>query len=168
MLHKRASDAGMRRQLFTMHVAFPAAVPRLDLPSANFVCLLAWDARGVSVEAIAAFVESLLRRGASCFVCWGPECERVHDIIDEIASDPDNDLGVPEGSCVMTTWHSSASLREALWFFLASTWPDEDYENSTHSAVAISIACSAWEAEIAEALDHPREFSRRVCEEDAS
>ena len=38
----------------------------------------------------------MLRAGASYFVCWGSDCERVHDIIDEMVSYPDNDFGVPE------------------------------------------------------------------------
>jgi hypothetical protein len=76
-------------------------------------------------------------------VCWGPDCQRVHDIIDEM-SEPGNDVGVPEDSCIMTTWHDSEPLREALWFFLVNSWPDEHYENSTRVALAISVGSSEW------------------------
>ena len=98
---------------------------------------------------------------------WGPDCERVHDIIDEMVSYPGNDFGVPEDSCIMTTWHSSEPLREALRFFLVNSWPDEHYQDSTHTALAISVGSSAWEAEIADALDNPRELIRRASENGA-
>ena len=77
---------------------------------------------------------------------------------------PDNDFGVPEDSCIMTSWHASEPLRDALWFFLVNSWPDEHYQDSTRAALAISIGSSAWAAEIAEALDDAREFIRRGSE----
>ena len=61
----------------------------------------------------------------------------------------------------MTTWHSSEPLREAIWYFLVNTCPDEHYQDSTHVALAISVGSTAWAAEIHEALDHPRGFIRR-------
>lgn len=167
MLREHAFDSVMERRLFSMDIPSAAALPPLVLPTGNFACLLAWDARDASADAVSAFVEPLLRKGASYFVCWGPDCERVHDIIDEMVSCPDNDLDVPEDSCIMTTWHSSEPLREALWFFLVNSWPGEHYQDSTHAALAISVGSPAWAAEIAEALDHPREFIRRGSENGA-
>jgi hypothetical protein len=161
MLREHAYDSVMERRLFSVEVASgSASLTRLDLPSRHFACLLAWDARGSSAETIAAFVEPLLRAGATYFVCWGPDCERVHDIIDEIVCHPGNDLGLIEDSVIMTTWHSSEPLREALWFFLMLSSPDETYESSTQASLAISVGSSAWAAEISEALDHPRAFTR--------
>jgi hypothetical protein len=61
----------------------------------------------------------------------------------------------------MTTWHDSEPLRDALWFFLVNSLPDEHYENSTHVALAVSVGSSVWAAEIEEALDGPREFIAR-------
>jgi len=129
--------------------------------------ILAWDARDASADTVSTFVAPLLRQGASYFVCWGPDCERVHDIIDEMVSYPDNDFGVPEDSCIMTTWHASEPLREALRFFLVNSWPDEHYQGSTHTALAIAVGSPAWAAEIMEALDHPREFIRCASEDGA-
>jgi hypothetical protein len=88
-------------------------------------------------------------------------------MIDEMVSYPAKDFGVPEDSCIMTTWHSSEPLREALWFFLVNSWPDEHYQDSTHTALAISVGSSEWAAEIAEALDDPREFIGRGSENGA-
>jgi hypothetical protein len=167
ILREHAFDSVMERRLFSVDTPSAAALPRLALPSDNFACLLAWDARNDSVEAVSAFVSPLLRAGASYFVCWGPDCERVHDIIDEMVSYPDNDFGVPEDSCIMTTWHASEPLSEALRFFLVNSWPDEHYQGSTRTALAIAVGSPAWAAEIVEALDHPREFIRRASENGA-
>lgn len=167
MLREHAFDSVMERRLFSLDVASAPTLPRLDLPAGYFACLLAWDARSASADAVTAFVEPLIRAGASYFVCWGPDCERVHDIIDAMVSYPDNDFGVPENSRIMTTWHDSEPLREALWFFLLNSLPDEHYQDSTHTALAISVGSSTWAAEIAKALDHPQEFIRRGSENGA-
>lgn len=162
MLREHAFDPAMDRRLFSVAIASPAELPSpLRLPSRHFLCLLAWDARGLSVEVVESLIAPLLRAGASYFVCWGPDCGRVHDIVDELVCAPDNELGVPEDACIMTTWHEHESLREALWFFLATAWPDEHYDASTRTALAISVGSAAWSAEIGEALDHPREFVER-------
>jgi hypothetical protein len=161
MIREHTFHSVMERRLFSLHIP-RGALPRLQLPDGNFACLLAWDARGASSEAVSALVEPLLRAGASYFVCWGPDCERVHDIIDEMVSYPDNDFGVPEDSCIMTSWHTSEPLGEAIRFFLVNSWPDEHYQDSTHTALAVSVASSSWAAEIVEALDHPLEFIGRA------
>ena len=160
-LQERGFDTVMERRLFSL--ALPtAAPPNLSgLPAGHFACLLAWDARNASVDLISAFVEPLLRAGASYFVCWGPDCDRVHDIIDEIVSYRNTDFGVPDDSCIMTTSHASEPLPEALWFFLVNSWPEEHYQESTHASLAISIGSDSWAAEIEAALRDPRGFVKR-------
>ena len=64
----------------------------------------------------------------------------------------------------MTTWHDSESLQEALWFFLALSLPDEHYQDSTRAGLAVCVGSAAWAAEIANALDHPDEFSKAMIE----
>jgi hypothetical protein len=168
MLREHAFDSVLERRLFSLEIPSAGVLPRVMLPDGNFACLLAWDARGASADDVSAVVQPLLRAGASYFVCWGPDCERVHDIIDEIASYPDNDFGVPEDSCIMTTWHASEPLCAALWFFLVNSRPDQHYQDSTHAALAISIGSPAWATEIAEALNDVREFIRRGSENGAA
>jgi len=150
------------RQLFSLDLSSPAELPvRIEFPSPHFVCLLAWDARPVSVDAVSAFVDRLLRAGASYFVCWGPDCERVESVIDEMVSYPGNDFGVPEDSCIMTTSHQSEPLEEALWFFLMNTSPDDHYFDSTRAALAISVGSTGWGNQISAALADVRGFVQR-------
>ena len=168
ILEEHSFDDVMKRRLFSLAVSSAADLPgRLDLPPGNFVCLLAWNASGTTTAQVSAVVEPLLRAGACYFVCWGPDCGRVHDIIDEIAAKAGSESGIPKDDVIMTTWHDSEPLKEALWFFLASTWPGEHYEGSSHVGLAISIGSQSWAREIATALRDPRGFVERGSEEGA-
>ncbi len=156
-----------QRQLFSLALGTPSDLPRaLDVDSVHFICLVAWDAKGISTEIVSNFVERLLEYGAVYFVCWGPDCERVHDIVDEITALPGK--GYPEDSCIMTTWHAHESLAEALWFFLACAAPDSHYESTTSASLAISIGSEAWNAELVAALQDPSGFIRRAARRDAT
>jgi hypothetical protein len=167
MIQEHAYDSVHARRLFSAQLE----APRLDpgaLPDGNFACLLAWDAEGATTDEIASFADCLLRAGASYFVCWGPDCERVHDIIDEIVSLPESGYDVPPDSCIMTTWHDGEPLTEAIWFFLVNSWPDDHFADSTNAGVAVSIGSAEWAAEISSALSDPSGFVRRTAERDAA
>jgi hypothetical protein len=90
-------------------------------------------------------------------VCWGPDCERVHDAFDaaEISRRPD-------GPWAMTTWHSEDPLAEAIWFALFTTWPDDAFADGRRSVVAVSDGSPAWAAELRAAFAAPGEFSAGV------
>ena len=167
MLREFGYDTVTARRLFALRLTSPSEYPaHLGVPPSNFVCLIAWDARGVPVDVISLLVERLLLAGACSFVCFGPDCERVHDIIDEIVSDPDNGFKAPEGAVIMTSWHSSEPLSEAIWFFLRCAAPDDPFVDSTRAAVAVSIGSEEWAAEIAAALENPDAFVKKVCDID--
>src|SRR5687768_14637869 len=102
------------RPLFVIDAARPDDIPaELPVPGPHFVCLLAWDARQATAAEVGAVADRLLAAGCVYVVCWGPDCERVHDIFDEV------DLARrPDGPWAMTTWHSTDPLSEAIWFAL--------------------------------------------------
>ncbi|MEM7353891.1 MAG: hypothetical protein AAF657_24030, partial [Acidobacteriota bacterium] len=128
----------------------------LSLPSPRYVCLLAWDARDVPADAIACFARKLLDSGAVYVCTWGPDCERVHDIVDE----EDVDLDLPEhlDGVVMTTWHSDKPLADAIFFALLCSAPDEVYSAGCDSTIGISIGSAAWAEEIRAAFENPQAF----------
>lgn len=162
MLHEHSHGGVSDRRLFSLAVAGPDEVPsRLALPAGNFVCLLAWDARKVPDRAVIELATRLLGAGACYFVCWGPDCERVHDLIDDVICAAEAAVEVLTDSVIMTTWHDTEPLDEAIFYFLINTWPAEDYEESTHSALAIILGSPLWAAEVAAALDEPHEFIAR-------
>ena len=142
----------------------PSEIPiEFHLSSPNFACLIAWDSINATAEEIYSVVEPLIKNGASYFCTWGPDCERVHDIIDEIDR-THSDLGSPEGSVIMTTRHKGEPIQEALYFFLLCSRPDEHYESSTNSSLAIVIGNTEWAEEIKKSLSAPRQFINTVLE----
>jgi hypothetical protein len=113
----------------------------------KFVCLCAMDASSMSIAELSSFCLHLIHLGCSYFCVWGPDCERVHDIMDEeIVGDnpPATDLGN-----LMTTWHANESLAEAVDFFLTWTNPDEAYApNGCPNGLAVAVGSADWAAEI--------------------
>jgi hypothetical protein len=154
--HDRASE----RDLFVLEAASAASVPEnLALSSPRFVCLLAWDARPASVEEVATLAHRLLASGAVYICAWGPDCERVHDICDEVAVGPNPPAQVDR--VVMTTSHAGESLAEAILFAVNSAWPDPHYEEGCSSTLAVAIGSQPWAAEIRDAFADTRAFVAR-------
>jgi hypothetical protein len=135
------------RDLFVLDLPTAQDLPdTLKLASPKFACLVAWDASGATVEEVSRVVRKLLDAGAVYCCVGGPDCERVHDIIDEeaVGSDPDP----VDDSVVMTTWHSSEPLPQAILFAIELALPDETYINDCRATIGISIGSTAWAEEI--------------------
>jgi hypothetical protein len=164
-IQKLGSDSVTQRDIYFLDINKPCEIPiEFHLSSPNFACLIAWDSLNATVEEISSVVEPLIKNGGSYFCTWGPDCERVHDIIDEIGRMTHSDLGSPEGSVIMTTWHKDEPIQEALYFFLCCSWPDGHYEGSTNSSLAIVIGNTEWAEEIKKSLRAPRQFINIVLE----
>jgi hypothetical protein len=56
----------------------------LNLPTKRFRLFVAADFTGLSANALADFGRSALRSGMVFFCAWGHECEKFHDIVDEV------------------------------------------------------------------------------------
>jgi len=143
------------RELFSLALPDLQSLPdSISLPPGHFIAFLAADATAVGPAVLAEFSKRLLRAGCVYFCAWGPDCERMHDAFD--------------GECfeiepvVMTTWHSEESLDEALWFFVTVAHPDEGYEDTTRSAIAISVAAPAWDEQIRRRLSDVDSLTRDV------
>src|SRR6476661_545738 len=109
------------------------AVPTLEAVSAegyvlagsHFALLLLCDARGAETSAIVAMAHRLLKAGLAYFHVWGPDCERVHDIVDEVVVA--RELSENRSYPVMTTWYSDLPLGDALWALLHLSTPHDVY-----------------------------------------
>ena len=149
------------RPLFALALAdFELPVERLELASANFLCLLAADFTSASNGEIARLAQRLIENGASYFVCWGPDCERAHDLIDDVTLLLDSPT--PDDSLIMTTWHANEPLDEALFFFLCSAWPDRAFEATSGCLLGVSLQSEALASRIRDALAEPHEFVARM------
>jgi hypothetical protein len=145
------------RNLFMVELATPTELPsNIRVNSKCFGALIAWDARGVSATDVEVLLRPLIDGGCVYFVCWGPDCERVHDTADEC------DPYANTNSVIMTTWHNDESLDDAIWYFLNTMFPDPAFEEDFHSSLAITIGSPSWASAVRAALLDPRAFSARV------
>ena len=129
----------------------------LRIPSRRFRLFIAADVTGISTEMIADFAHNALKSGMVYFCSWGPDCERFHDIVDElvvadelgegmfVALDPDD--------VIMTTWHDDESLEEALDFFVNYSCPTDGFAPDSDYWLAFCVNNSAWTEKIRKRLD---------------
>ncbi|MDB6029598.1 MAG: hypothetical protein JWM68_5821 [Verrucomicrobiales bacterium] len=132
--------------IFSEFVADFVLFENVSPPSAHTVLFIAADARGVPVDVIGRVAERLLASGVIYVCMWGPDCERVHDIFDEVY--------IGDGSSERTfkltsTWHSDETIGEAIGFFIGSAVPS-DSEMDTTSYLAVAVGNPDW----AMAIDH--------------
>jgi hypothetical protein len=161
-------EAPFDRRLFSLSIPNLASFPpKPELTSPNFVLLLACDARVIEASAIATFASSIIDQGIAYLCAWGPDCERVHDIFDEVhvMREIDEKREYPR---VMTTWHNDESLDEALWYMLNSAYPYEALAKTCKVDLAVSVANDQWTAHIQRRLSNMRQLNEDVLSEEAS
>ena len=146
------------RDLFLLELNDIGEVPgNLRFLSRYFVCLLAWDAREASADEIRSVGQNLIDQGAAYFCLWGADCERVHDLIDEVEALRE-EANPDDQSVIMTSWHRDEPLSEAIWFVLHCALPDDPYIDDCKATLAVSIGSSEWAAQIRAALSDPKKF----------
>ena len=114
------------------------------------VVFLAMDARTMSVDEIGNIANWALDQGAVYLCAWGPDCERVHDIIDEVVCNRNPDE--TDEDVIMTTWHEDETLEEALWFAVNSAFAVGAYEQTCKTLVTVTIGNQDWGSQIAKTL----------------
>jgi hypothetical protein len=146
------------RDLYALHLRHYSIPPGVfkDI-TGHFIACLALDGSEATDEEIKSIALALIQAGCAYICCWGPDCERVHDLIDL------EDLALhPAGPWKMTTWQNDVPLSEALWFSINSAWPDSAFEETTHAVVGISFKNAAWADQVSAAFANPIGFSREV------
>lgn len=123
------------RALYVLEVAGTGA-EGFRKPAPRFGCFLVADATRLTDQAIRGLARVLLDAGAAYFAAWGPNCERVHDLIDAecLCDEPDEHDDV-----VMTTWHADVALDEAIWESVYVAMPTGRYAQGCDALVAIVV-----------------------------
>lgn len=147
MTELRGVDNTSGRHLFSLHVSHLAEYPEhLELASPRFVLFLCADGRVLDDTPVLRFGLRALTQGAAYFCVWGPDCERIHHLLDTACMD-----AVPNESddtVIMTTAHKGESLPEALWFAINLAWPASAYEDACRTVLALTVESSEWDREI--------------------
>src|SRR2546426_5621848 len=139
---KMGHDDISERDLYVLELPDPGLDEGFTPPSPHFGCFLAMDATRVPDDVIRVFARGLLGAGAAYFATWGPDCERVHDLIDE----EDHVLNGLRGDddVIMTSWLDGQSLDEAIWESVYVAFPAPCYESTCQSLVAIVVGRPDW------------------------
>lgn len=129
----------------------------LVIPSRRFRLFVAADVMGVAVDVIGEFAHSALAKGMVHFCAWGPDCERFHDIVDEIVTLDEigeRRFAAPNGhDTIMTTGHDRQPLDEALDFFVNWSLPNGGFQAGSAYWLAISVGNPKWTATIKQYLE---------------
>ena len=132
----------------------------LVVPSPHFVVFLAMDATSVDDHEVLEFASRSLSQGAIWFCTWGPDCKRVHDLIDKARDqrfpDPTDD------TIRMTTWHNDDELADALWFAIYSACPAEIYIESCRAVLFITVGSPIGAKQIGEWLSAPEVLNQQL------
>jgi len=119
----------------------------------HFILVLALDARPLSDETITAYGTRVLKQGVVCLCAWGPDCERVHDLFDDLRVDDQE----TDDRCLMTSWHADETLAEAIEYGLFPALASDYYE-TCHTVVVATVANHDWANEARRVL--PRSARR--------
>lgn len=111
----------------------------------HFVLFLAWDARQVSDDDILTVARRLVRAGLAYIIAWGPDCERVHDLFDVVDIEENPESNAPDSETVIiSTWHDSEPLEEALWFAIHSAYPAPPYDTTWRATIVAAVGSAEW------------------------
>lgn len=152
LVFSEPDDDGKERHLYVSSVEsvdeFPDVLGADGWPVAphdGFALLVAGDLSGVGAAVIGDMARWCIEHGLFAVSVWGEDCERVHDIFDEV----DVDLGAADAQpVVMTAWHAHESLPEAIDFFWDCSIADRGKAFGP-SRIALVFGNSCSEADIA-------------------
>lgn len=85
------------------------------------------------------------------FCSWGPDCERLHDIVDEVLVGDDigeqKFAGPQSGDVIMTTWHAKHRLEDAIDFFATCAVPTDGFAPDSDFRVVTCVSNEHWATE---------------------
>jgi hypothetical protein len=120
----------------------------VELSGSRFRLFVAADISNVSTDLVSQFAAAALHRGMVYFCAWGRDCERFHDIVDEVIAEDGlgerRFVGPTANDVVMTTWHDHESLEDALEFFINSALPTQGFAPDSSFLLVICIRNPDW------------------------
>jgi len=150
-------DPTTGRYLIAVHVSSVTELGQLPAtPSKHFVLFVAADGDPLPRHALVAAARSAVDSGAVYVCAWGSACHEVELAFDLVAVERDQTIA--DAGVIMTTCHERETLESALWFALNTAWPDETYEATCNTLVAVAVANSDRFKLINAGLSSPRDL----------
>ena len=114
------------------------------------VMLTAWSSAYVSNILQGGLVRNLLLKGTRNFVCLGRFSEQLHDEIDELIYQFDDENGSELATNILTTYHSDESIEDGVNYYVCGT----QFKDKTSSCLlAILNEDSAEDREVKSFLE---------------
>ena len=136
--------------------------PALEIPSKRFRLFVAANITDVSTQTVSDFALTALSQGMVYLCSWGPDCERFHDIVDEVLVEDDigeqKFAGPNTSDVVITTWHAKDSLEDAIDFFATSAVPTDGFAADSDFRLVICVANQQWAAQANQYLQSAKFF----------
>lgn len=85
------------------------------------VLLTAWSVSRASISFWESLIKLLLDKGATYFVCVGTFSEKLHDEIDELMYQYDDEHGTEHSINMVTTYHADDTLEEVVDYCVYAT-----------------------------------------------
>jgi len=85
------------------------------------VLLTAWSASRASISFWRGMIKYLLDKGTAYFVCVGTFSEKLHDEIDELLYQYDDEQGTKSSMNVITTYHADDTPEEVVDYCVYAT-----------------------------------------------
>ena len=127
----------------------------------RFRLFVAADISNVGIDVVSQFAAAALNKGMVYFCAWGRDCEKFHDIVDEVVVNDElgerRFVGPTANDTVMTTWHDDETLEEALDFFVTLAVPTQGFEVDSGFRVVMCLGNSGW-AETATRVLQSKQF----------
>jgi hypothetical protein len=150
-------DPATQRELYVVFVdSVNHLAKALEPLHGPLTCLVVWDAGGESTNTIGVLAQALLEAGAVYVCCWGTNCERVHDIIDE--THVWRTIDDASASQIVTTWDADESLEEAITFVMDALPENEAAKKGP--VVAVCVGRSGYTPQVRKAFADPVGFRR--------
>lgn len=136
--------------------------PALKIPTKKFRLFVAANTTDVSTKTLSDFALAALNQGMVYFCSWGPDCERFHDIVDEVVVEDDigeqKFAGPNDSDTIMTTWHAKDSLEDAIDFFATCAVPSDGFALDSDFRLVICVANQQWAAQANTSLESAKFF----------
>ena len=142
---------GRQLLLATLTESWEWVDPMID----RFVLFTGADATSASDAQIASYAKASVDSGCAYVCCWGPGCERVHDVFDLAAAD----------HTVYSSWHDDEALAEAMYFAAFMTPLDPEEVDGADVGVLFAVQ-PAWLSEARALLENQNELVRQFVGDD--
>ncbi len=83
--------------------------------------LTAWTKNSASISFWSELIKLLLDKGTTYFVCIGTHSEKLHDEIDDLLYQYDDELRLERSINIVTTYHANDTIEEAVDYCVYAT-----------------------------------------------